>query len=86
MVDGEFACILIKTNNAKSDIDVIKHLRDLEDVLQIDPLYGEFDIMVKCKVDENSGVFHIIKDIEGIPGVVSIKALKDYIQPRSNQS
>ena len=68
------AYVLISTEPGKEQ-GVLKTLQKAEGVVEIHPLFGEYDIMAKVEAE---GITHLSEIVEKIRSVEGIKATKTY--------
>jgi len=67
--------VLISTATGKEK-DVFKTLRKVSDILEVYPLFGEYDIIAKIEAkDFNHLGTVVVKKIRSIPGVIDTKTL-----------
>lgn len=68
-----FALLTISPLNEKA---VYEALRNIEQITEIHPLFGEYDILVKIKSSDIDSIGEIvIKNIRSLKGVVDTKTL-----------
>ena len=67
--------ILINTS-PKKEYDVYQEIRKLEEVKDVTPLFGEYDIIAKIEMEDMRSIAHVVVDkIRKIPGVIDTKTL-----------
>ena len=73
-----FAYILV-TLKSGAERDVCKKLSSLEEVIQVDELYGEYDAIAKIEGGDYKKIGQIVVDkVRTIDGIVDTKTLSGY--------
>jgi len=67
--------VLISTAPSKEH-DVFNALRKLEEIIEVHPLFGEYDLIAKIEAEDFNKLGEIVVDkIRTIPGVINTKTL-----------
>ena len=67
--------VLISTAPTKEH-EVLDHLSTVKEIVEMHPLFGEFDLIAKIEVDDFNSLGGIVIDqIRGINGVIDTKTL-----------
>lgn len=67
--------VLISTAPAKEH-DVYEKLREVPEIVELHPLFGEYDLIAKIEADDFNVLGQIVVDkIRTIPGVIDTKTL-----------
>ena len=67
--------VLVSTAPAKEH-EVYNNLLNVEEVVELHPLFGEYDIIAKIEAEDFNSLGQIVVDkIRSIPGVIDTKTL-----------
>ena len=67
--------VLISTAPAKEH-DVYNQLKDVPDIIEVHPLFGEYDLIAKIETEDFNELGRIVVDgIRSIDGVIDTKTL-----------